>query len=288
MNKQPGTVSALIILILIFAVRGAANDRIVVSPWAETAVTIDGHSTDWAGATLQTMKNLKIDYAFKNDGSDLYVLFIFNDPRFLSSIEATGMTLHFAAEKQKGADHGLRFTRKALTSQELVALFEKEGQQLSEEKKQGILSKPGYTIFECNLVNQKGRVLTKNVGRISPNPPSFNLAKREGSVVYEFRIPLAKAETQLAGIGAEPGTALKVGFSWGGVTPEMRDAIAKQSGYSGGRAGTEASSFDIITEDIGLEGGGGGSSFGNRMAQLQRTMKKYQFWVDVLLTARRS
>jgi hypothetical protein len=288
MNKQPGTVSALIIWILISAVSGMGNDRVVVSPWAETPVKIDGHSTDWAGATLQTMKNLKIDYAFKNDGSDLYVLFIFNDPRFLSSIEATGMTVYFAAEKQKGADHGLRFTRKALTSQELVALFEKEGQQLSEEKKQGILSKPGYTIFECNLVNQKGRVLTKNVGRISPNPPSFNLAKREGSVVYEFRIPLAKAETQLAGIGAEPGTALKVGFSWGGVTPEMRDAIAKQSGYSGGQAGTEASSFEIMSEDIGPEGGGGGSSFSSRMAQLKRTTKKYEFWVDVLLTARRS
>jgi len=288
MNKQPGTVSALIILILIFAVRGAANDRIVVSPWAETAVTIDGLNADWAGATLQTMKNLKIDYAFKNDGSDLYVLFLFKDPRFLSSIEATGMTLYFAAEKQKGADRGLRFTKKAVTSQEFVAYFEKEGQQLSEEKKQGILSKPGYTIFECHLVDKKGRVLTKNVGRISPNPPSFNLAKREGSVVYEFRIPLAKAETQPAGIGAEPGTALKVGFSWGGVTPEMRDAIAKQSGYSGGQAGTEASSFDIITEDIGIEGGSGGSSFGSRMAQLQRTTKKHEFWVDVLLTARRS
>lgn len=288
MNKQPGTLSTLVIWILVFAVRGTGNDRIVVSPWAETAVTIDGHNTDWAEATLQTMKNLKIDYAFKNDGSDLYVLFIFNDPRFLSSIEATGMTLYFAAEKQKGTDHGLRFMKKAVTSQELVAFFEKEGQQLTEEKKQGILSRPGHTIFECNLVNKKGRVLTKNVGRIFPNPPAFDLAKREGSVVYEFRIPLSKTGTQPAGIGAEPGTALKVGFSWGGVTPEMRDAIAKQSGYSGGRAGTEASSFDIITEDIGLEGGGGGSSFGSRMAQLQRTTKKYEFWVDVLLTARGS
>ena len=288
MDKQPATVSTLILWILISAVSGLGNDRVVVSPWAETAVTIDGHNTDWAAAALQTMKNLKIDYAFKNDGSDLYVLFIFNDPQYLSSIEATGMTLRFAAEKIESADRGLRFTRKALTSRELIALFEKEGQQLTEEKKQGILSKPGYTIFECNLVNKKGRILTENVGRISSNPPSFNLAKTEGSVVYEFRVPLAKTEIQPAGIGAKPGTALKVGFSWGGVTPEMRDAIAKQSGYSGSQAGIEASSFDILTEDIGPEGGGGGSSFGSRMAQLQRTMKKYEFWVDVLLTARGS
>jgi hypothetical protein len=109
----------------------------------------------------------------------------------------------------------------------------------------------------------------------------------EGAVVYEFRIPLAKTEIQPAGIGAKPGTALKVGFSWGGITPQMRDAIAKESGYSGGQAGTEASSFDIISEDIGIEGGGG-SSFGSRMAQLQRQMKKQEFWVDVLLAARRS
>ncbi|OGD13849.1 MAG: hypothetical protein A2V76_11015 [Candidatus Aminicenantes bacterium RBG_16_63_14] len=288
MNKQPATVSALIVWILISAVTGMGKDRVVVSPWAETAVTIDGHKTDWAGATLQTMKKLKIDYAFKNDGADLYVLFIFNDPRSLSSIEATGMTLYFAAENNKGADHGLRFTRKALTSQELIALFEKEGQQLTEERKQEILSKLGYTIFECSLVNKKGRVLTENVGRISSNPPSFNLAKTEGSIVYEFRVPLAKTEIQPAGIEAKPGTALKVGFSWGGVTPEMRDAIAKQSGYAGGQAGAEASSFEILTEDIGLEGGGGGSSFGSRMAQLQRTTQKHEFWVDVLLTARGS
>lgn len=288
MSKHAPAVSLLLFLLWVFAAAlpAAAKDRAVVSAWAETAVMIDGQNMDWAGTSLQTSESLGIDYAFKNDGSNLFVLFIFNDPRSLSSIEATGMTLYISPEMKKSTDRGLRFLKKTVTPQELVALLEKEGQILSEEGKRGILSRESYAIFECHLINKKGVIIAENVGRMTPNPPSFNLAKKENSVIYEFRVPLARTEAQPAGIGGEPGMSLKVGFFWGGLTAEMKKAVAKQSGYDGGQAGMNASSFDIVTEDIGLEGADSASSFGSRMAQLQRMMKKHEFWVDVLLAAK--
>jgi hypothetical protein len=111
--------------------------------------------------------------------------------------------------------------------------------------------------------------------------------KQDKLTIYEFRVPLAAREIHPAGIASEPGKNIKVGFEWGGMTAEMRKAMASGIGAEGARAGAMDSGFadtgedtgKAINEDEGMSAGGSGSS----LARMRMGPKKYSFWVDVKL-----
>lgn len=81
-------------------------------------------------------KSVSVDYAFCNDGRNLCVLFMFKDPKFLSSIDATGITIYANTSGKKDKDSGIRFLKKVLTAEELIAWMESQGSTLPEEKKE--------------------------------------------------------------------------------------------------------------------------------------------------------
>jgi len=88
--------------IIALCVPGISEDKRVESIWAATPVEIDGLNDEWEGDTLTFEKNVKVDYGFRNDSENLYVLFIFKEPRrFMSTINKTGMTLWLNAEGKK-------------------------------------------------------------------------------------------------------------------------------------------------------------------------------------------
>jgi hypothetical protein len=248
--------------------------KIVESKWTAAPVQIDGVQADWAQDTLETEKSVAASYAFKNDANFLYLLFVFNDPKFVSSIEATGMTLWLNAEGKEKKLHGLRFYRKMLNPDQFIQHLEKEGQLLTDEKKQEIKAKPGYILFACDTVNKKGEVV--------PHPGAgsgtYRMARVQKSMAYEFVIPMALLADPASKIQWDASKPLKVGFEWGGMTEEMKKARAAQIGAQGAQAGAEGATWD---EYMGGEGGEGFSAPSASLAAMRRAPKKYDFWIDL-------
>lgn len=273
--------SALAALALLCALPAPSKDAPLRSAWAAEPVRVDGVDAEWPPAGLTVDEDTKAAFGFRNDASDLYLVFVFNDPKALSSIDATGLTVYFNAEGKKKKDTGVVFKARRVSAQELVAAWEKEGQVVSEERKRELAARPFYVLYESEVINKKRDAPpAAEPGSVPPAPPVFRTALRDKVAVYEFRIPLSRAG-QPGGIGAAPGAGVKVGFEWGGMTEEMRKAMMARRAAAGSQAVSMDTSLDgsLKDGDERADAGRDGAS------PFMRGPKKHSFWVDLQLAA---
>ena len=263
------------VLCLLAVVWGAVS--IVASRWAAELPRIDGQAAEWNQDVMNSQKNLGVDFAFRNDASNLYALVVFKDPKFLSSIELTGITLYFGPAARRQKDIGVRFRRKNATADELIGRLEGQGQTLTEQRKAEIKAKPMYFLFEADAVNRKGEIMLPPGDKEKVDPPVFRLSKSAGGfMVYEFRIPLAPRDVHPAGVGKGPGESIKVGFEWGGMTKEIRAALMGQGQMPDQ---SRVSGEDARGERAEDESAGSSPS----LARSAQGPKQYSFWVDLKL-----
>lgn len=228
MKKMSFSVLSMVLAVAILPVISgrAAEDKTTESVWTSQPPKIDGAANEWEGAALAEWENGGVQYAFRNDAQNLYVLFIIKDSKLRSTIEDVGITLYVDAQGNKNKSYGIHFQKKRITAEEFIAMLEKEG-AVSEDQKAQIRSKPFYNYYASEVV-------TKKTGS-SPVPPGvrpamFKYASQQKSLVYEFTAPLNRIQDNAAGIGAQPGATVTIGFEWGGPTEEQRKAIAKARG----------------------------------------------------------
>jgi hypothetical protein len=263
-------------VILALCVPGISKVKTIESTWAATPVKIDGSNTEWEGDSFTFYKKTKVDYAFRNDSDNLYVLFIFKEPRkFMSTINYTGMTLWLNAEGKKKKYYGIKFSTKTVSADNYISIIEEISGPLSEEKKKEIKAKPTYRVFHNEVIDKKGKPASITSG---PSAPLFSYGGKK-ILTYEFRIPLKRDEEQPVGIGAEPGKTIKIGFAWGGLTKELRKMrLAGQiEGGTSGRSQRGTSSL------AGERREGAGGSALDSLKSIRRGAKKYSFWADVKL-----
>lgn len=204
----------------------AAEDKTTESVWTSQPPKLDGAANEWEGAALDEWEKGGIQYAFRNDAQNLYVLFLIKNTKLRSTIEEVGITFYVDAEGNKKKDYGIHFQKKRITAEEFIALLEKDS-IVSEDQKAQIRSKPFYNYYASEVV-------TKKTG-LSPVPPGvrpamFKYASQQKSLVYEFTVPLNRIQDNAAGIGAQPGATVTIGFEWGGPTEAQKKAIAKARG----------------------------------------------------------
>jgi hypothetical protein len=207
------------------------------SKWAASPPTVDGLASEWPSDNLYFYKDLKIEYAFRNDGRNLYVLFVFKDPKSLSTVGATGMTVYCGLDGKKKKYFGVRFIKKNVTTDEYVTAMAKRGEPVTEEKLKELWKERQHFLLEANAVNRKGEVISSFGPGAGPEPPAFDVTRQGTVVTYEFRIPLSSRELFPSGMGAEPGKNLDVGLEWGGLTKIMERAMANSPGPSSSTAG---------------------------------------------------
>jgi hypothetical protein len=260
---------SLAAFILVITVAGFAREDLVQSKWAAQPLTIDGQDDDWSGVELTTEKKVKVDYAIRNDAENMYVLFIFNDPQYLSTINHTGITMYFNTEGKKKKDEGFHFIQKQVEPDELIAYLKRRGQVLTEQQIQSIKSKPGYVVFMAERLREDDEEI-EAVSTTEALLPGFKISREDKNLIFEFRVPLVLSETSPEGIGAKPGESLKIGFEWGGMTKELAKKI--QAGVD---ISEESRAGEVI--DSRRTTGGAPSSASRRMP------KKYDFWCDVKL-----
>lgn len=276
--KKLFTHISLVIFMLLIATTGFSKEKFVKSKWTAQPLTIDGLDDDWSEDVLTTKKKKRVDYAVRNDAQNIYVLFVFKDPKFLSSINFTGITLYFNTEGKKKKDHGFLFTRKQVTADELIAYLEKKGQVLTEEQRQGIKTKLAYIVYMAEIAGDKGKEASEATQTPGTLRPAFKINKKGENVIYEFRVPLAKAETSPGGIGADPGQSIKIGFEWGGMTDKLRKMMSART----------RSKTDLGVSRESTAGGRISTTRGQSKAPRpgrpsMAIPKKHSFWIDVKL-----
>ncbi len=262
------------------------KDAPILSQWADSPPRIDGAADDWAGIELAP-QTLGVQVGFKNDDRYLYIHFLFTDPKALTSVEATGLTLYFDVQGKKSKDHGINFRRLQMTADEFIAFLEQKQGPLGEEQKKQYRTNPRYFVFYYGMISKGVKNIQEADERGGVLPAVFRYGKQGRALLYEFAVPLARAKDLAPGIGTEPGQTVRVGFEWGGWTRGLQQFSASQF------AQMATAAVDMrAPDDPTSEGGDPGSVRGMRTGEApdiaaMRKMqpKKYDFWVDVTLAA---
>jgi hypothetical protein len=273
-KMRPNTKTFLIVLAigLIFGF-GGAKEKLVNSTWCAVPLKLDGAGTEWQDVVMTLEEKVQVDYAFMNDADYLYVLFVFKDPEFLSSISQTGMTIYYDIEGKKKKDYGINFIQNQITAQQYLAMLEKQQGPLPEADRNRILANPNYAHFDTKVINTKAKDNASDVPA-EAKPALYRMQKeQEGTIGFEFAIPLTREADLAPGIGTEAGKQIKVGFEWGGMTEAMKQARMERF-----RSRSERSAETVSDQPAG------GTTAST--ARGRRSPKKYDFWVDVQLASK--
>ncbi len=266
---------------------GFSKDEPFECQWAATPVSIDGMNTEWGNVPMDSQKKTKVDCAFMNSAQDLFVLFIFKNPKYLSSINWTGMTVWFSPQGKKDKDLGIRFIKKKISADEYIAMAEKQtGKTLAESEKEKIRQNKNYMFFEQELINKKAEGYSEDEPMPKFKSAGFRTNNLEKVVIYEFSISLTKLAEIAPELGAEPGKTLNLNFEWGGASKEYKEALASglAQGDMSGRAGraTGSATGERRASESSAENETYRSDLARMRGQLLR-IKKYDFWVELNL-----
>jgi len=270
---------AVAVLVLAFSLFALAKEKSIASVWAASPLTIDGLIKDWNKDPFHAEKKVKVEYAFRNDSDTLYVLFKFNDVKYLSSIDMTGMTIWIDTKGKKGKDLGIKFSKKGISADEFIAILEKQKGAISDEEKENLRAREFYFISHAEAVDRKGNPIEQGGGIETVKGAAFNVTAMQDAVVYEFKVPLKRLVRAISGL-EEPGEIVGVGFEWGGLTDEMRKAFMKGDASGGtGRMGiSEGGRGGGSAESVGFDGASPAS-----LTALRKMTKKHSFWTVVRL-----
>lgn len=276
------------VLILSLILSIYAKTTVNESTWTGTPLLMDGKNSDWQDVTPLEKKKMGVFYAFKNDDANLYALFVFKDPNFLSTLSSSGMTLWLDTENKKKKHYGINFQRRTITADHFIAILEKQQGPLPETKKNEIKKKESYTILQNGVVNKDSDTIIP-IQVASDKAPSFYAAQAPQMLVFEFKIPLENIAGQVVGIGAAPGKQIAVCFEWGGVTPEYK-AAKKKRGPSRGRSSykdgvSESMPGSEQTGEMGSSSDTGGDT--STDFAYSDTPRKYSIWVPLHLAEKK-
>lgn len=275
-SKRLLTHISLAVFILIFVTTGFSKENFVQSKWTTQPIIVDGLDDDWEGDEMISEKKVQVGFAVRNDAQNMYVLFVFNDLKYMSNINATGITLYYNTEGKKKKNHAFHFIKKKVTGEELIAYLKKRGEVLSEKQMQSIEPTNTYSVYMTERVGKKDKKISIMVPIPAVLNPGFKINRKGDAFVYEFKIPLIKSEISPRGMDIKPGQNIKIGFEWGGMTEELMKRLRAQSGRSGGDVSTESRAGSVIDSRRGGATGAPESTSG-------RMPKKHSFWVDINL-----
>jgi hypothetical protein len=261
-------------MMLTLSLAGLSKEKTVASNWTSSPINIDGSAVEWKDDALSTEKKGSVEYGFRNDADYLFVLFIFKDPKYLSTIDATGMTLWFNTEGKKKEKYGITFIKQRVSAEAFISVLEQQKGALSEEEKNNIRINPYYFLHNAKVINKESQSASQSAGGREAELAVFRSMRQQKVVFYEFAVPLKRLTPDAHGIGTEPGKTIKIGFEWGGMTREMIEAIAKRSA-------------DAATRPERADRSGGswekGETGSSAMPRVGSRAKKHSFWVDVQL-----
>jgi len=241
------------------------------------APTIDGRSDDWPAAAFGRDARSGAECAFRNDGHDLYVLFIVRDPKARESLASTGLALHAGKAGSKKSDHGVLFLERTVPAETYILWREGQGELLADSEKAKIRETPSHVLRLTFAIGAGGSVHGPLRRLRDSQPPEFAVAESPDATTYELKVPLASSNLVPGGLGIAPGQAVRIAFEWGGAARKMLSTPASRQTPPSEAGGL----FGVATP---------AQQFLNMFDSMSRpTMgtKRYSFGIDVRLAEAR-
>jgi len=262
------------ILFLAIAAASGAGVPSVHSRWAAAPIAVDGRADEWAGDGLIHDEKSGTDFAFRNDGRDIYVLAVVNNAEAAKALRASGLKIFGRPGRRGSTASGVLFVARDVSAEAYIGWEVSQGAVLTEAEKAELRKAGRRELHLAFAVGATGSIFGP-IGRAARGlNPEFAVAEREGRTTCEFRIPLAPPDQVPGGIGAEPGGTLRLSFDWGGgesremSTPASAATQTSRSGYVSGTGRTWSQEF-LDTFDS--------------MSKPSSNAKKYSFSVEVKL-----
>ncbi len=253
-----------------------SEEPVALSRWTDSPPKLDGRAEEWGPESLLHLKKIELDYAFKNDGRNLYILLVFRNPKSLSSIDSLGITIAGGPKGTKNENTAVRFIKRVLTADQYISMLENQGVPLTANEKEGLGNWPQHFVFAAYAVDKKGKVIPVTASAADVEPPAFRTRRHQNISTYEFRLPFASREAHPAGIEAEPGRAISVSFKWGGSTQkELSPKTSWSTPWSLVSGGAIGDNDETRAQEFL-------NSF-DSMSRPSLETKKYSFRVDVRL-----
>lgn len=134
-----------------------AEVQVALSQWAAARPKLDGLAEEWPPDSVLHEKKMDLDYGFKNDDRNLYILLVFRNPKFLSSIETLGILISAGLEGTKNNGSAVRFVKKTITADQYISLLESRGASPTDEEREKLRRQSRHPVFAAYAVDKKGK-----------------------------------------------------------------------------------------------------------------------------------
>lgn len=246
----------------------------VQSRKASLPIRLDGQADEWAADGLILDTKSGSEFAFQNDGRNLYILCVVKKSKSVKSVESTGMTVLGRHGGTKKPARGVLFLTRDVSADGYILWRESQGALMTEAEKTEVRKAGRQELYLAFAVEEKGSTYGPLRRQKESEPPDFGFSREAAGATYEFKIPLAPPDLVPGGIGALPGETIRISFDWGGADKKILSAKAtretppSEKGELSGSGGTWAQEF-LDTFDS--------------MSRPTLGTKKYAFAVDVKL-----
>jgi hypothetical protein len=239
------------------------------------AVTIDGNAEEWSSSRVFCREE-KLILGFQHDAENLYVLLISRDPELERLMLTQGFTLWLNDQGKRKKNLGLTvpgMRRETAPKRENLKpeldQFQKRGNTFDEQFQKKIELPPQFLY----LLEKKEDPLPVNLSELM----GFEYARKysEEGVVYEFKIPLAKAGEQIFGYSPEKGEYISLGLE---CKVEKKETERMGMGFEPGSGGMPGGGGD---DEQGTGRGGMGKPEGEKMPPASMQEKDYLIWMKI-------
>lgn len=251
----------------------AASKAKLTSPWRDRDITVDGIGSEWRDVQ-PLAKNIRWSIGLASDSDDLYMALITSDAATSQQFLRQGLIVWFDAKGGKKKAFGIRFPVGVGPGQRSQReggwsgpggdrggegggqAPGRRGREFAPEGGYGGRGAAGdvgemFSRAEADGELDHVEILREGqdpqdaiVGRIAPL--EVKAGWREGTLVYEMKIPLAQG-SHLAGLGVRPGAIIGLGLE----TPKRNEEAGRMGRGGEGRGGG-------IGGGMGRPGGAGG------------------------------
>ncbi|HSA94588.1 MAG TPA: hypothetical protein VLJ16_00960, partial [Acidobacteriota bacterium] len=191
---------------------------------AAPAPTIDGRADDWPASTFGRDARSGAECSFRNDGRDLYVLFIVRDPKARESLASTGLAVLAGKAGSKKSDRGILCLERAVPAETYILWREGQGELLGDAEKARIRETPSRDLRLTFAIGSGGSVQGPLRRLQASEPPEFAIGEEPDATTFEIKVPLASPKIVPGGLGIAPGQAVRITFEWGGASRKVLSA----------------------------------------------------------------
>jgi len=275
--------STLLILLVPVVILTGCNGREIESQWAAGAITIDGDMSEWPDSTRTYLKKEKALVGISNDGENLYLLFRFGEPAWLTAMAMGDLTVWVNTSGKRTRDLGFRYSGGVdpSTTMRVPGGRESSGGRMPTGRDRTGQRPGGNRAIEpptLNVIRGDAVISISINGAVGPAAHSSMLDR---IFTLELKIPLSAGTGDWYGIDIGPGEMVMLGFELAIDKEQIQEmgqggiSVGMVPGGAGDRGGGMGGRGGGMGGDKG--GGRGGDTGGTTLPQEQKV------WIQTLL-----